>query len=104
MSEGCGQIHVGDEPLIRVILKDCSGVVDISLATTLELKLRRPDGRITSHILTIENGGLDGSALYQAVAGDFDVAGDSWKRRSYWVIGGKPFNSDVVDFEVFDNF
>ena len=94
------EIHVSDEPILRATIKDQDGaVVDVSAATTMEIKLKKPSGTTSTKTAVHTTDGIDGRIEYQVVAGEFDEIGE-WQRQGRVVLGAKPYSSDIERFPV----
>jgi hypothetical protein len=67
---------------IVVTFKDQNqNVIDLSplgVGTATSIYLRRPNGRVTSHIAAFLTDGTDGRVVYHTTLGDIDVPGDWW--------------------------
>ena len=87
------QIHVGDigtefnvflvetDPVTEVV-----GPVDVTGATTRDLKFERPDGTGFTKVMTIIDG-LAGHFRYISIAGDINAVGP-WKAQPFVVLPG----------------
>lgn len=82
-------LHVGDYgTVLRLTLTENGAVVDISGATTKQIKLRTPDDRILTKPAVFTAGGTDGAFQYTLQAGDLNTPGQ-WRWQGYLVgIGG----------------
>ena len=67
--------NVGD--VVRVTIYDpaTDAALDISTATTMELRLRKPDGTTATWSASFVFDGTDGRIYYTTVAGDLDQTG-----------------------------
>ena len=94
------EIHVDDEPILRATVKDQDGaVVDVSGATTLEIKLKKPSGTTNTRSAVLTTDGTDGRIQYQVAAGEFDEIGE-WQRQARVVVATRPYSSDIERFPV----
>jgi hypothetical protein len=108
------QIHVGDGiPFTATFYETVDGeetVVDISGATTKQLRFRKPDATLDTKAGAFETDGTDGQLTYDpADDGDLDDISDFldtagfWEVQGYVVIDGRPYSSTIHQFEVFPN-
>lgn len=97
------EIHKGDiGTAFQVTLKDGSTTLDLSTATTKQLKFKKPAGTIVTKTASFITDGTDGAIEYVTVDGDLDEAGN-WNIQAYIVIGSTAFHSDLGDFIVYPN-
>lgn len=99
------EIHLGDIGLVlKATIQDGDSIVDLSAATTKEIKLKPPKGGATKTFsAAFFTDGTDGIITYTTVdADDLDVLGD-WKIQGRVVIAAGDFNSDTAAFEVHKN-
>lgn len=100
--------HVGDVgTVIQVTLQgndsNCvASALDISAATTLEIRLKKPDGSVLTKNASFVTDGSDGKINYTTIAGDLDQAG-VWKVEAYVVIAGNSWTSSYGKFKVQSN-
>lgn len=98
------EIHIDDQPILRATVKDQNLViVDISAATTLEIKLRAPSEAVgTAYTATLSTDGLDGRMQITVGANVFNAAG-LWELQVRLIKNGLEYNSNVVKFRVYSN-
>jgi hypothetical protein len=96
--------HVGDVGLVfKATVKDENeAVVDISSATTLQIKLGDPFGTMTAKTASLYSDGTDGILKYATVAGDLAYAG-RWMAQGYVVTPTRTFHTSKKIFEVEGN-
>ncbi len=101
-----GEIHKGDiGTAFRATLKDQNNdVQDVSTATTLKLKFRKPNnGDVIEKTAALYTDGTDGVIQYVTIsADDLDETG-IWSIQAYVIIGGATHHSDVDTFRVEPN-
>lgn len=96
------ELHVGDYgTTIEVIVEEDGAVVDISSATTKQIKFRTPDGRVLTKTASFTTDGTDGAMKYTLQQGDLDEPG-RWRRQGYLAgVGGwTGHTSEAKPFEV----
>lgn len=98
------EIHKGDiGTVLEVTLKNGASIVDISGATTKEIKLKKP---ITGTVLTkpgiFTTDGTDGKIRYITISGDLDEIG-VWQVQAHVVLSTGDWHSDIKNMSVFDN-
>lgn len=74
MNSNIHENDIGTKLSIKVM--DDGNVVDISLATTLVILIRKPDGDILTVAAELETDGTDGVMYYITTPGDIDEAGN----------------------------
>lgn len=82
--------RVGDiGTVLRVTLVELvDGVeteVDVSTASTKQIKLKDPSGNVTAKTASFYTDGTDGVLQYTTISGDFDEAGN-WQMQPYVVL------------------
>ena len=84
------------------ILDAAGAPVDISAATTLELRLELPDASVVHKTAGFTTDGTDGKVRYVVQSGDLDMGG-SWRRQ--FLVAGPTFSFpfEIVAFEVLHN-
>lgn len=99
-----GEIHIDDigTNFIVTIKDENDDVVDISGATTKNLRFKKPDGTIVTQAASFVNTGTDGQIKYTTVAGDLDVHG-TWALQAFIDLGSQELNSDIYKFKVYKN-
>lgn len=73
---------------------------DISSASTLELRVKKPDGTTDTWTGTLD--GTD-SISYTTVSGDFDQSGE-WTLQAYVVLPSWTGRGESVAFTLYDSF
>ena len=97
------EIHFGDvNTQFQQTIKDGTAIVDVSAATTKEIKLKGPTGVTKVKTASFLTDGIDGVITYNTVANDLDEIG-LWEIQSRVVVAGGDFHSDVGRFEVHAN-
>ena len=83
------EIHKGDIGTVfevTVMEKDATTgllvVVDISTATLMQIKFKKPDGTTDTQTAVFTNAGADGKIEYVSVLTDLDQVGN-WKLQGY---------------------
>ncbi len=98
------EVHKDDiGTVIVVTVKDGATVVDISGATTKNIKLKKP---VSSTVLTkaaaFTTDGTDGKIQYTSIAGDLDEIG-VYNVQAYIILPSGTWSSSVEEMSVFDN-
>jgi len=97
------EIHVDDVGTLFIItIYDGDDVVDISAATTKQIKFRKSDGTTLTKTATFLTDGSDGKLDYTTVAEDLDVSG-SWEIQAFVETPTGNWHSDKGYFEVLPN-
>ncbi len=97
------EVHLNDiGTLFRLELTDGDIAVDISGATTKQIKLKKPDGTVLTKAAVFSTDGTDGKMFYQTISGDIDETGE-WLIQGYVVLGTGTWNTSVHAFRVFEN-
>lgn len=97
------EVHVNDiGTLFKLTLTDDSVAVDISGATTKQIKLKKPDGTVLTKTAIFTTDGTDGKMFYQTIADDIDVTGE-WQIQGYVVLATGTWYTSVHSFRVFEN-
>ena len=97
------EIHVDDVgTLFKATIADCPDSLDISGASTKQLKFKKPGGTVITRAGTFFTDGSDGILTYTSIAGDIDECG-RWELQAFLVLGGSSYHSDVAKFRVFRN-
>lgn len=99
-----GQIHYNDiGTALRATIKDENGVVvDISEATSLIMKMQRPNGVVVLKESSLTGDGSDGIMEYVTEDGDLDAIG-TWTIQGYVVLPTGSWHSDLHEFKVHRN-
>lgn len=96
------EIHVGDiGTVFTATIKDGNTAVDLSGATTKQLKFHDPDGVLITKDAAFVTGGSDGGIKYTTISGDLSKAGQ-WKLQGYVVLPSGSWHTDIVTFTVYD--
>ncbi len=98
------EVHKSDiGTTIIITVKDGAAIVDISSATTKNIKIKKP---VSSTVLTktgtFTTDGTDGKLQYTTIAGDLDEVG-VYNVQAYLVLPAGTWNSSIEDMSVFDN-
>lgn len=98
------EIHVGDVGTrFTVTVTDDGGVpVDVSTATTKELKLRPPSGSTLQRAAAFVTDGSNGRLYYDTVAGDLSAPGE-WELQAHVILPSGEWHSDITTFDVVGN-
>jgi hypothetical protein len=97
------EIHVNDiGTIFRVTLRDESGLVDLSTASTKQIIFRKPSGTILTKTASLTTDGTDGKLQYASVSGDLDAEGE-WQLQARIAIGSGDWKSDIHRFTVHPN-
>ena len=90
-----GQI---DYKILVTLLED-NVPIDISTASTKQIKIWKPSGQLITGTATFETTGADGKLFYKTVAGNLDEEG-WYKFRAYVTIGSFQGHSAKGSFKV----
>lgn len=94
------KIFVGDFGIVmRATVKEDGVIVDISGATTKQLRFRAPDGTTTNKTAAFTTDGTDGQLQYLLQTGDIDQIGP-WEMKPYLVLDGFNGHGSAVKFTV----
>jgi hypothetical protein len=97
------EIRVDDEGTIfEITLTSGGAAVDISTATVLRIKFKKPTGTVVTQTAVFSTDGTDGKLRYTTVAGDLDVP-KWWKLQGYIEMPNWKGHSKIGEFEVFEN-
>jgi len=94
-----GKVYQND---VGTIIELSTGV-DLTNATVLKMKIKKPDGTILTPTATVYGDPTDGKIRYSVVAGDLDLVGDYYV-ASYVEFGTEKFTGETAKFEVFPPF
>lgn len=99
-----GEIHLDDEGTIfEATIKDSKKqIVDISTATIMKFKFKKPDGTVVEVDGVLVTDGKDGKLKYMAVTDFLDMVGD-WEYQAYVVLPSGKWRSDIHAFRVHRN-
>ncbi len=96
-------IHLNDVGTQFVVtVQEDGNVVDISGATTKQMKFKKPDGSIETRTASFQTDGVDGVLTYTTQAGDMNVIG-LWELQCYIVVGPQSWHTSTTMFRVSDN-
>ena len=95
------EIHVGDLTTFELTLYDDDAVVDISSATTKQIKFYDPAGTTTTQTGSFTTDGTDGKLEFTATAGFLTAGG--WRCQAYLIMTGWTGHSDIHKFTVLAN-
>lgn len=98
------EIYVNDwGTVFEVTLVDENdAAIDVSLATTQEIRFRKPDGVMDVQTSVFTTDGTDGKIEYTTVAGDLDVAG-RWSIQGHVILPTGDWQSAIGEFHVREN-
>ena len=99
-----GEIHKGDiGTILEFTITDQDGVVvDVSSASTKQIFLRSPYGKILTKTAAFTTTGGDGKIKYVTISGDIDAPGE-WKAQAYVVTSAGSWKTDSTTFTVYAN-
>jgi len=95
------EIHVDDLTTFRVTLVDDGTAVNVSAATTKQLKFQGPDGTSYTKTASFYTDGSDGIIQWTATDGFLTVG--NWLMQAYIVMSGWTGHSDIHKFTVYAN-
>lgn len=95
------EIHKSDiGTVITITIKDGTNPVDISSATQLKIRFKKPDRTLSSEKdATLVNDGTDGKMKYTSIADDFDQSGN-WTIQGYVKLNTGEWSSSTEKFTV----
>lgn len=93
---------IGTHLDVTVTDASTNAAVNVSSATTLEYRLRKPDGSRITRTATFVTDGTNGQLRYTTIAGDIDQEG-AWMLQAKVVYAAGTFFSAKVAFTVHDN-
>lgn len=90
--------------ILELTIKDQdNAIVNISGATILKIKLRKPSGSLLDKTAVLSTNGTDGKLRYTTIAGDLDQSGE-WRMQAYIEIGATTkFYTSKTTFDVLDH-
>jgi len=92
-------IQVGVIGLVMTLtIEEDNVAVNISSATTKQIKVRKPDGSVMDKAADFSTNGSDGKLTYTTIADDIDMVGE-YQAQAYVVMTGFTGHSTVVSFE-----
>lgn len=83
----------------KVTITESGAVLNISGATTKEIKLQKPDGTTLTKTASFFTDGSDGIITYDSIDGDLSIKG-LWKIQGSIVLTGTWHTSDIGTFKV----
>ncbi len=97
------EIHEDDiGTTLRTTIKNGAAVVDISGATTKDIKLKKPAGTVLTKPGVFTTDGTNGQLEYVTVSGDLDEDG-VWEIQAHVILPAGNWHSDIKEFSVFPN-
>ena len=84
--------------IITLTITEDDVAVNISSATTKQIKIRKPDGTVMAKTAAFTTNGSDGKVTYTTIAGDIDLVGE-YKAQAYVVMTGFMGHSTIVTFD-----
>lgn len=95
------KIHVGDiGTVFRLTITEDGAAVDVSLATTKQIKFLAPNGTLLTKTATFTTDGTDGQIEYATVADDLSLPG-KWQIQAHVAISGWDGHSEALTFTVY---
>jgi len=96
-------IHMGDVgTVVELTVKDNGTVVDISTATALTIKFKKPSGTTVTQTAVFSTDGTDGKLKYTFQSGDLDETG-TWEFQGNITSPSGSWNTEVSSFSVAKN-
>lgn len=103
LTEIVEEIHQEDiGTILETTIKNDNAPVDISIATTREILLKKPSGALLTRTGILVTDGTDGKMKYTTISGDLDEVG-VWQIQGHIIIPDGEWHSDIKDFSVFSN-
>ena len=97
------EIHQDDiGTAFTITVQDDTTAVNISTATTRQIKFKKPSGTVLIKTGVFVTDGTDGKLRYTSVADDLDEAG-KWYLQVYLVLTNWTGHSDQGEFVVYSN-
>ncbi len=94
------KIQLGDiGTSIRIRVQEDNANVDVSLATSMQIFLKKPGGTTLVKIASFVTDGVDGLIHYISVSGDIDEIG-TWKTQGFVELSQGDFFTEVASFKV----
>jgi hypothetical protein len=87
--------------IIARCLRSDGSPEDLSTATNLEMKMRRPDGITQTKQASVTSGGADGRMQFVTQTGDLPVTG-KYEYQAFYDKDGGPRRSVIGSFRVVD--
>ena len=97
--------HVGDiGTVFKAYLRDGEAAVDVSSATTKQIKFKDPDGTVTAHTAAFTaNSGTDGVITYTTADATILATDGRWEWQGYVVLSSGTWHSEIQVFHVLPN-
>ncbi len=97
-------IRVGDTGTVFLlsIVDEVEDVINISSATTLNVRFGKPDETSIDRAGEFVNGGADGLMKYTAITGDLDMSG-KWRIQAHIITPLGEWRSEIETFWVKEN-
>lgn len=97
------EIHVNDiGTKFLVTIKDDGSIVDVSNASVILVKIRKPDDVVLAQNGILDSDGTDGKIYYTTQAGDLDQAG-TYKLQVTVHLPAGTYYTDIYTFKVHCN-
>jgi len=98
------QIHIGDVGTnFEVTVMEDSLAKDLSTATSVVMRFRRPNNSVVEKNATFVNSGIDGKVHYISESGFLNVRGPWDLQVVVTFPGGNVWHTDIVNFHVHPN-
>lgn len=88
--------------IFRLTIEEDGTAVDVSTATTKQIRFQKPDGSALVKTATFTTTGTNGQIEYATVSGDLNQAGQ-WEMQGYIAMSGWSGYSSRRKFEVLAN-
>jgi hypothetical protein len=93
-------LHLGDDGVVLVItVKEDGSAVNLSAATSLQIRLRKPDGTTVAEAATLTTDGSNGQLQCSIDGDEVDVLG-VWEARPHFTLGAWTGHGSAVKFTV----
>lgn len=97
------EVRVGDiGTILEVTLTEDGAAVNISTATTIEIKLKPPEAATKTKTATFSTDGSDGKIRYITISGDIDEEGQ-WRIQGHVILPTGEWHSAIGKFVVEGN-
>ena len=98
------EIHIGDiGTIFEVTLFDGEIIVDIGLASAMEIIFEKPDKSIITNVAVLSGDGSDGKMQYIIVLNtELDLKG-TWKIQGNLTLPSGRWSTDIDKFKVYEN-
>ncbi len=100
------EIHEGDiGTTLKVVMRNGAAIVDISGATTKNIKLKKPGGTVVTKAGVFTTDGTDGLLQYVTLSGDLDESSLTiqWEIQAHIITATGEWHSNIKKFSVFPN-